>query len=471
MRVIAIRLLLMLVLLATASLAAASSDPPLVAAAKNGDVATVLSLLEEGVDVNAPQGDGATALHWAVHRSALETVEALIRAGANVNAVNDLGVTPLWLACLNGDALSADRLLAAGASANVVLQSGETALMTAARTGNVDVVALLLAHGADLDAREASEGQTALMWAIAQRHSDVVKMLIESGADVHAQTNSRPRRVNTETSGFGREILDEVDLGGFTPLLFAARAGDLDSVRYVLDAGASAREIAPEGSTALMIAALSGHGPVAELLLKRGADPNVTNAGYTALHAAVVRGNLELVRALLSSGADPNARVTKGSPVRRASVDHGISGHYVGATPIWLAARQGEPEIMRLLAASGAEAPTQIDDGTTLLQAALQARPQFALGAVLDQGDQEDRLLDAVTLALDLGSDVNHAGLDGNTPLHLAAQRRLDSVVQLFVDRGADLNAENSGGQTPLALVRPPDASTAELLKELGATP
>lgn len=460
----------LLVLLAVASLAASSSDPPLIDAARNGDGATVLALLDDGVDVNAPQGDGATALHWAVHLSDRETTDALIEAGANVNAVNDIGVTPLWLACLNGDAPSADRLLAAGASVNVVLPSGETALMTAARTGNVDVVRLLLARGADANAKEGSQGQTALMWAVAQGHSDVVKTLIESGADVHALTDTRHRRVNTESGGFGRELLDEVDLGGFTPLLFAARTGDLDTARFLLDAGARANESAPEGSTVLMVAAHSGHGAVAALLLERGADPNVTGAGYTALHAAVMRGNLELVRAILSSGANPNARVTKGTPVRRASVDYGISGYFIGATPLWLAARHAEPEIMRLIASSGADAPTESEDGTTLLQAALQGRRRTEVGMVEDEAEAEERMLDGVTQALDLGSDVNRAGAGGNTPLHTAALLQLDSAVQLLVERGASLNVENDGNQTPLALVRSPDGSTAELLRELGAT-
>ena len=470
MRVIASQRWLLPAFLAVASLAAVSSTPPLVDAAKNGDSATVLALLEDGVDVNAPQGDGATALHWAVHLSDLETADALIEAEADVNAANDLGVTPLWLACLNGDAPAADRLLTAGASANVVLPSGETALMTAARTGNVDVVELLLAHGADANAKEGSQGQTALMWAIAQGHSDVVKTLIDSGADVHASTDIRHRRVNTETSGFGREILDEVDMGGFTPLLFAARIGDLDTARFLLDAGASAREIAPEGSTVLMVAAHSGHGAVAALLLERGADPNATAAGYTALHAAVMRGDLELVRALLSSGADPNARVTKGTPVRRASVDYGISGYFVGGTPLWLAARHAEPEIMRLLGSSGADAPTESEDGTTLLQAALQGRRRAEVGITVDQAEAEERTMEGVTLALDLGSDVNRAGAGGNTPLHNAALRQLDSLVQLLVEKGASLEAENDSGRTPLSLVRSPDASTAVLLRELGAT-
>ena len=459
------------VLLAVIGLAASSSDTRLVDAARRGDTTAVLALLEQNVDVNAPQGDGATALHWTVHRSDLETTDALIEAGANVNAANDLGVTPLWLACLNGDAAVADRLLRAGASANVVLPSGETALMTASRTGNADVVKLLLGHRADVNAKEKSEGQTALMWAVAQRHSAVVKTLIESGADVHARTDSRRRRVNTETGGFGREILDEVDLGGFTPLLFAARTGDLESARFLVDAGANVNDGAPEGSTALMVAAHSGHGAVAAFLLERGADPLATGAGYTALQAAVMRGDLELVQALLSRGANPNARLTKGTPVRRSSADYGISGNFVGATPIWLAARYAEPEIMQALASSGADASTETEDGTTLLQAALQGRRRTEVGIMVDQAETERLLLEGVTLALDLGANINLTDKDGNTPLHTAARRQLNSIVQLLVDRGAKLDVENKNGQTPVALVSSPNAaSTAALLKKLGAT-
>src|SRR5262247_3587359 len=82
---------------------AAGNDPRLIQAVRSKDTTTVRGLLKEGVNVNSPQGDGATALHWAVHNDDIATTDILLRAGANPNAANDLGVTPLYLACTNRD--------------------------------------------------------------------------------------------------------------------------------------------------------------------------------------------------------------------------------------------------------------------------------------------------------------------------------------------------------------------------------
>ena len=126
---------------------------------------------------------------------------------------------------------------------------------------------------------------------------------------------------------------------------------------------------------------------------------------------------------------------------------------------------------MQVLASSGANASTESEDGTTLLQAALQGRRRTEVGIVVDEAETERLLLEGVTLALDLGANINLADKDGNTPLHTAASRRLNSIVQLLVERGAKLDVENKNGQTPVALVSSPNAaSTAELLKKLGAT-
>ena len=158
-----------------ALVAAGQAGPSRVAdAVKRQDPVAVRVLLDDGADVNTPQGDGATALHWAAYWDDLTTARLLIAAGATVATTNALGVTPLWLACNNGSAAMVEALLDTGADANAALPSGETPLMTASRTGSADAVRSLLAHGADVTAREAAHGQTALMWAVAQRHPAVV---------------------------------------------------------------------------------------------------------------------------------------------------------------------------------------------------------------------------------------------------------------------------------------------------------
>ena len=138
-------------------------------AVQQQNAAAVRVLLQQRADVNRPQGDGATALHWAAHWDDRETAALLLKAGANVNAATDQGITPLMQAALNGSTAFVDTLLKAGANPNLASAVGETALMTAAQTGNVELVRLLLAHGADVKAVESFRGQTALMRAVAEQ--------------------------------------------------------------------------------------------------------------------------------------------------------------------------------------------------------------------------------------------------------------------------------------------------------------
>ena len=205
-----------LVAVASSLCFAASSDLRLIQAVKSQDAESVRALLKQHVDVNAAQGDGTTALHWAADLDNLTIADVLIRAGAPVNAANDLGATPLYLACRNRSAPMVDRLLAAGANANAKLLNGETALMTCARTGESKTVKALLVHGADAKAKEPEHDQTALMWAAAQSHPEAVGMLIEFGADVRARSRIYSQTVvGEQTQRAGREELNyTVQRGG-----------------------------------------------------------------------------------------------------------------------------------------------------------------------------------------------------------------------------------------------------------------
>ena len=461
-------------LLAVASLAAGAqdrdADTRLVDAAKATDATRVSALLSQGVDATTPQADGATALHWAAHWDDAAMADALLQAGAAVDATNDFGVTPLWLACVNGSAAMVGTLLTAGASANAALPSGETVLMTAARTGSADAVRQLVEHGANVDAPERSRGQTALMWAVAQRHPDVVKTLVELGADVHARSSPRSRRIHTRTAGFNPTGVLDVVQGGNTAMLFAARAGNLDTARHLVAGGADVNDTAPVGTSALVVATHSGHTALAEFLLEQGANPNAAEAGYTALHAATLRGDDIVARALLARGADPNVPVVRGSEGRRNSPDYVLEHDVVGATPFWLAARFAEPRIMRALADHGAVAQIVMDDGTTPLMAAAGARRRTEPGLAANPVENERVVLEAARVAIDVGVDVNATDAEGNTALHTAASRRLATVVQLLADRGADLNAQNAEGKTPLMMAGDGDDNpTRELLRRLGA--
>ncbi len=268
-------------------LLAAGGDLPLVDAARNADAGAVRALIQKGANVNAAEGDGTTALHWAAHRDDLATVDLLIRSGARVNAANDLGATPLWAACLNGNPAIVRRLLQAGANPNAALLLGETPLMVAARSGNADVVEQLTAKGATVNTR-AARGQTALMWAVSQRHPDVVKVLLAHGADVQARSDTWSQVMAVPPHGMP-QYNRTIPHGADTPLLFAARVGDLASAKLLVAAGANVNDADAWGVSATVLAAHSGFGDLVAFFLELGADPNAAAAGFSALHAAVMR--------------------------------------------------------------------------------------------------------------------------------------------------------------------------------------
>jgi ankyrin repeat protein len=342
-------------------------------------------------------------------------------------------------------------------------------------------VRALLQRGADVNGRDAARQQTALMWAAAHGHADVVRLLVEGGADVHARTVARHRLgfVAGNRNGTGhnpeaiRHYSRDFTEGGFTALLFAAREDAVDAAGALLAAGANVNDTDAAGASALVVAAHSDSARVARLLLEQGADPNTNDGGYTALHAAVLRGNLSVVEALLKYRANPNAALTKPTPARRYGNEYAFGDHLVGTSPYYLAAKFGELEIMRALAAAGADPRAHASDGSTAIMVALDTPATRTGNAEGFGSDRRDRygLITAVTpeqveadafaiarLAIELGGDVNQRDSTGNTALHLASSKGFNRVIELLVARGADVNARDERGQTPLAVA---EAATA----------
>lgn len=475
---------------------AAGTDTRLIDAVKKQDTKLVRSLLAQHVDVNASEADGATALQWAGQRDNREIAGLLIAAGADVKIGNRYHVTPLSLACTNGDAAMVEMLLKAGADANATSEEGQTALMTAALTGKVEAIKVLLAHGAKVNEVEPFKGQSALMWAASEGNADAASMLIEFGADV--KTKSK---------------------GGFTPLLFAVRGDRIEAAKVLLAHGANANDLAPDGTDALNMAVVNAYFEMAAMLVEHGADPNLPDPRGSALHtlawlrkpgtdgAAGVGntphgppvpegdlGSLELAEILLKDGANPNARIawkenkfgkeggTARNPPNIQLGRHFLS--YVGATPFYVAAKNGDILYMRLLAKYGADTRMGTNAGVTPLMVAAgldywegEAPGPFA-------GVSEAERLEAVKFALESGNDVNaHADFgdypmtgdtaytlmyyplniddllekgvgdprwSGSTPLIGAIISNQPTIVQYLIDHGADVNAKTKLGWTPL---------------------
>jgi len=460
------RCLCLLLGLLSCSAARAATDGPassLADAVKNGDRAGAISLLKQHTDVNAPEPDGTTALHWAVRQNDREMADRLIKAGANVKAANRYGVTPLYLACVNGSAPMIEKLLDAGADANAATTEGETALMTVARTGNVEAAGVLLARGADVNSKEQWRQQTPLMWAVAESHPEMAQELIAHGADV----NARQVRWNWE-----RQVTKEprekwMPLGGLTPLLFAARQGCLDCARILVKSGAEVNAADPNNISPMLLATINGHYDVAVFLLDHGADPNIADeTGRTALYAAVdmhtmpesnrpspneVNNHLtsmDLIQALMAHGANVNAQLKKLQPYR-TKLDRGDDTMLgTGTTPMLRAAKAGDAEVIQALLAKNADPKIPTKFGITPLMAAA------GLGTKEEdttaRKKTEAEAIASIKLCLDAGVDVNAADNLGDTALHGAAQKGWDQVVQFLVDHGAKLDIKDKKDHTPL---------------------
>jgi ankyrin repeat protein len=489
--------------------AAGGGGVPLAVAARQQDKAAVRASLKQRADVNAPESDGATALHWAAHWDDVETADLLIKAGANVNARNEYDVTPLSLATENGSLPMVQRLLKAGANPNAATSTGEAPLMTAVRVGNVPLVKAILAAGGNVNAQGGGREQTALMWAVERHDLEVVRTLLAQKADVNARSEARPEYVTfsrgnpqggrltgladqTLESDGSRPGLRWIKKGGMTALMFAARDGDLESVTLLLAAGANINDCSPVGDTALMLAARNDRTPVALLLLEKGADPNIAEAGHTALHLAVARKNHELLQALLAHAASPNVRLTKGEPDPEGNRRFNQLPEYLlGATPFLLATALNEIDVMQFLVKAGADPLIPMADGTTPVMASMGIFPGVftfipfekvpAGGA---QGDNtayfqrkqlfsEDKVLQTMKLTVELGGDVNAArgslityhvgnsrtlvGRDaGDTALHIATADKYPTVVEFLVSKGARMDVKDRRGLTPLGVAKAP---------------
>ena len=412
------------------SLAAASTpgDAPVADAAMRRDSAKVRALLKQGADVNAAQGDGMTALHWAAAAGDADVARMLVYAGARVDAATRNGnYTPLHLAAKAGRPSTVRVLVDAGADVNVATTSGGARpLHLAAAQGNAESVQQLLQHGAQVDAKDGAWDETPLMWAAAYNRVQAIDLLVKAGASLKAMSKVedtaardradrsalglRTRRVaalkaaqqaprpvgapQTDSAGRSRDSSAIGKAGVARDSARVRGAAKPDSATVRAAAGVRAADSTGAGASTATTAAAQDSSRIrdaqgralgyADLLGNRG--------GLTPLLFAVRQGNTAAAEALLRCGADVN-EVSGG--------DH--------TSPLLMATINGHFDLARLLLEKGANPKAASDAGATPLYATINV--QWAAKSLYPQPTAQTRQqtthLELVEALLKAGADVN----------------------------------------------------------------
>jgi ankyrin repeat protein len=494
---------LALALLATAASAAEKS---LLTAAEEGDRAAALAALEAGGDVAARAADGTTALLWAAYNGDAVLVERLLAAGADPDAKNEFGSFALSEAAIGGYTQVIAALLKGGAAADAANPEGETALMAIARTGQVEAATLLLDAGADVNAIELWGQQSALMWAAAQKHPAMIRLLVARGADVDARGAIR----NWERKVIREPRPKDMNQGGFTPLLYAAREGCIECAKELAAGGADLDLPDPHRVTPLLMALLNLHFDFAAYLIEAGADVNkwdlygrsplymaadtntipvMGNGAMVVLPSTDKRKAIDVARLLLEKGANVNAQLKRRPPYRNVPQDRGGDSILsFGATPLLRAARAGDTPMVQLLIEHGALVDLPSNQGVTPLMAA--AGVEFGLRVTRGRNRADEDVMATMRALLDAGAAIDARmlvepqgeaaahllvieqrlsdyrydyrgrqvpsprAIPHRTALHGAAMKGFTSIVKFLAENGADLYAQDANGRTALDLAQ-----------------
>jgi ankyrin repeat protein len=421
---LAVAVLALCAVLVAGTTTAVAPETNLLDAAEAGDRAAALRLIgAKGTNVNAAGPDGTTAVMYAAANDDLELVRALIKAGANVKLKNQFGTSAITEAAIIGSAPILDALIKAGADPNFKNTEGETPIMAAARSGKVDAAKVLLDAKADVNAKETWGGQNAIMWAAAQGQAEMIKYLASRGANLNESGVARQ---------WERKIIKEprpkdMNKGGFTALIYAAREGCTKCAENLLAAGADPDLQDPDGMTALNMAQFNLHFETAVAIVNGGADldrwdlygrspvymaadvstlPMKGNGAMAVLPSDDKVSALDVAKLMLEKGANPNIQLKRRPPYRDVPQDRGGDGALAqGATPLFRAARGGDAAMVELLLKHKALVDLPNKDGATPLMAAA----GFDFGARVTRGRNrtDEGVIGSMKALIAAGADVN----------------------------------------------------------------
>ena len=563
----------------------APNEAPVADAAQINDVSMVRELLRQGADPNAAQTDGLTALHWSALNNESEMVEILLFAGANPSSTSRLGgYTPLHMASRAGHAEIVNKLLEAGADPNRYTTTGVTSMHFAAESNSIELIKMLVLAGGDVNSLDNYSSRTPLMFASTRNATSAVQALIDLDADLSMTNNikdyeeiaknateirnrrSRIREAaedpqpeeeqegrrgppggaganrSSNPSGYlntekvetekGPKVLSSIQQigkqGGFTALHYAARDGNMQSARLLIQAGADVNQTSEgDQSSPLLVAVINGNYDLAKELLEAGADPNILSDDEAGPLFATLNIEwslrtwypqpqafrqqettyLQLMEDLLLAGADPNQRT--GTHIWYAAYNAGRMGvDFAGATPFWRAAYAQDVEAMKLLVKYGADHDIWtwniIDPRRRAFFAALNEGeeqedpsglppvPHGGLGvhplhaasgvgfgtsrvAQQHRGVPDGWLPAIKYLVEELGVDPNLRDKDGLVALHHSAARGDNETILYLVSQGADVTVISRRGQTTADLANSPEQRaqphpvTIALLEKLGS--
>jgi len=417
------------------------AEAPLADAAMRNDSEAVYALLEQGEDVNAAQGDGMTALHWAAENGDAAMVEALLSAGANFNSTTRLGrYAPLHLASKMGHGEVISALLGNGQDPNVAAISGMTPLHYAAASGSAEAVDVLVGYGAQINVRDHEGKQTPLMFAAALNRVQVVEALTRYGADLEAFSRVVDMRARGTMDRMAGDRRNEV-ISAFQEQSGGGDPSWRPNTRQVQTAVKAANAVLAQGPEAFVDAE---EGELLDGAVAAGVssfeDLVGGHGGFTALIHAVREGHVESAQALLDAGADINA-VTEGD----------------GSSPLLVAMINGHFDLGLFLVSQGADANLASVAGTTPLYAVLNVHwaPKARYPQPGAQKQQNADYLETMETLLKAGADPNmrlkkhlwymgytfdqlRVNTTGATPFWRAAYGTDVSAMKLLVAYGAE---------------------------------